>query len=102
MQQIVQIENDLENVNDTNGKTCIYQGVTYFVTREIGSGRDFIEVDGERKYLDKNGSVANKQRGTKSIKTAIENFEDMKKIQDYFGNNKLWNFYLLFTLISKR
>ena len=32
------------------------------------------------------------------IKTAIENFEDMKKIQDYFIENKQWNFYLLFTL----
>lgn len=79
-------------------KTCEYKGVTYFVLNDIRTGKCFIEADGERKYLDCNGRVANKQRGTKSIKTAIENFEDMMKIQDYFIENKQWNFYLLFTL----
>lgn len=53
-------------------------------------------VDAIKKY--DNGCVCNKQKGTKSIKTAIENFEDMKKVQDYFIENKQWNFYLLFTL----
>lgn len=76
---------------------CEYQGNTYFVLTDM-NGKSFIEVDGTRKYLDKNGKVINKQCGTKSIKTAIENFEDMKKIQDYFIKNKQWNFYLLFTL----
>ena len=65
---------------------------------DIRTWKCFIEADGERKYLDCNGRVANKQRGTKSIKTAIENFDDMKKIQDYFIENRQWNFYLLFTL----
>ncbi len=81
-----------------NQKTCEYKGVTYFVLNDIRTGKCFIEADGERKYLDCNGRVANKQRGTKSIKTAIENFDDMKKIQDYFIENRQWNFYLLFTL----
>ena len=53
------------------------------------NGKNFIEVDGERKYLDKKGKVANKQRGSKSVKTAIENFEDMKRVQDYFIENEL-------------
>lgn len=79
-------------------RTCEYQGDTYFVLTDINTSKCFIEVDGQRKYLDCNGKVINKQRGTKSIKTAIENFEDMKKIQDYFLENKKWNFYLLFTL----
>lgn len=83
--------------NHTEQQTCEYQGVTYFVMTDM-NGKCFIEVDGERKYLDCNGKVYNKQRGTKSIKTAIENFEDMKKIQDYFIQNEQWNFYLLFTL----
>lgn len=87
-------ENEQENIRNT----CEYQGASYFVLRDISNGKCFIEVDGERKYLNKNGCVANKQRGTKSIKTAIENFEDMKKIQDYFIENRKWNFYLLFTL----
>ena len=86
-----------ENIQG-NQKTCEYKGVTYFVLNDIRTGKCFIEADGERKYLDCNGRVANKQRGTKSIKTAIENFDDMKKIQDYFIENRQWNFYLLFTL----
>jgi len=69
-----------------NQKTCEYKGVTYFVLNDISTGKCFIDVDGVRKYLDCNGRVANKQRGTKSIKTAIENFDDMKKIQDLKGN----------------
>lgn len=84
-------------INHKEQNTCKYQGVTYFVMTDI-NGKCFIEVNGERKYLDCNGKVYNKQRGTKSIKTAIENFEDMKKIQDYFIQNEQWNFYLLFTL----
>ena len=78
-------------------KTCEYKGLTYFVLTDM-NGKCFINVDGKKKYLDKNGCVCNKQKGTKSIKTAIENFEDMKKVQDYFIENKQWNFYLLFTL----
>lgn len=92
----IQIQNN--EINYEEKKTCEYQGVTYFVLTDINNGKCFIEVDGERKYLDCNGKVYNKQRGTKSIKTAIENFEDMKKIQDYFIQNEQWNFYLLFTL----
>ena len=79
-------------------KTCDYKGITYFVQTDINTKKCFILIDGKRKYLDCTGKVANKQHGTKSIKTAIENFEDMKKIQDYFIENKQWNFYLLFTL----
>lgn len=90
-----QVEEIVEH--KTEQKTCEYLGITYFVLRDM-SGRCFIEVDGQKKYLDCNGKVSNKQRGTKSIKTAVENFEDMKKIQDYFIEHKQWNFYLLFTL----
>lgn len=78
-------------------KTCEYKGIEYFVLTDM-KGKCFIEVDGKKKYLDCNGNVANKQKGTKSIKTAIENFEDMKIVQDYFLDNKQWNYYLLFTL----
>lgn len=86
-----------EMVEEKQPITCEYKGVTYFVFTDMNK-KCFIEVDGKRKYLDCNGKVANKQKGTKSIKTAIENFEDMKKVQDYFINNKQWLFYLLFTL----
>lgn len=78
-------------------KTCEYQGATYLVLMDM-DGKRFINVDGHKRYLDRNGRVANKQKGTRSVKTAIENFEDMKKIQDYFIENKQWLFYLLFTL----
>ena len=33
-----------------------------------------------------------------NVKTAIENFDDMKKVQDYFINREEWNLYLLYTL----
>lgn len=91
----IQIQNN--EINHEEKKTCEYQGITYFVMNDM-NGKCFIEIDGQRKYLDCNGKVINKQRGTKSIKTAIENFEDMKKIQDYFIQNEQWNFYLLFIL----
>lgn len=77
---------------------CEYQGATYFVATDIKTQKKFIEVSGKRLYLDRNGKVANKQPGTKCVKTAIESFEDMKLIQDYFIANEKWNFYLLFTL----
>lgn len=83
--------------NNTRNKTCEYLGDDYPILSDM-KGKTFIEVNGERKYLDKNGKVINKQRGTKSVKTAIESFEDMKKIQDYFIEHKQWNLYLLFTL----
>lgn len=79
-------------------QTCEYKGVTYFVLTDIKTRRCYIEVDGNKLYLDCNGNVYNKQEGTKSIKTAIENFYDMKKVQDYFIENKQWLYYLLFTL----
>ena len=91
-----QIEQTIEEKKPTK-KICEYQGVEYFVLNDM-NGKCFINVDGKKKYLDCNGNVANKQKGTKSIKTAIENFEDMKRIQDYFIENKQWNYYLLFTL----
>lgn len=84
-------------VRRSEKKTIDYMGATYFVLTDM-EGKCFIEVNGKRKYLDCNGKVANKQRGTKSIKTAVENFEDMRKVQNYFADNKKWNFYLLFTL----
>ena len=95
---VVRMENNIEpKENVVVPKTCDYKGITYFVLTDM-KGRCFINVAGKKKYLDKNGCVCNKQRGTKSIKTAIENFEDMKKVQDYFIEHEQWNFYLLFTL----
>lgn len=86
-----------ENINCAEHKTCKYEGVTYFVLTDM-DGKCFIEVNGDRRYLDCHGNVIHKKKGSKSIKTAIENFEDMKKIQDYFMAHSQWNFYLLFTL----
>lgn len=91
-------EMNTDKVEKYGRKTCKYKGATYFVLNDISTGRCFIEVDGNRKYLDKNGCVANRQKGSDNVTTAIENFEDMRKIQDYFIQNEEWNFYLLFTL----
>ena len=95
--EAIKYENGANKKTKIDRKTCEYKGVTYFVLTDM-KGECFIEVNGERKYLDCNGKVANKKRGSKSVKTAIENFEDMKKVQDYFIENKQWNYYLLFTL----
>ena len=93
----IALNNTCTELHKTKSKTCEYLGDDSSILTDM-NGKPFIEVNNERKYLDKNGKVINKQRGTKSIKTAIESFEDMKKIQDYFIEHKKWNLYLLFTL----
>ena len=52
----------------------------------------------ERKYLDKNGNVANKQPNRRNVKDCIDSYEDMHKIHDYLIQQKRWNIYLLFVL----
>ena len=49
MQQLASIEKGSINENDKNRKICVYQEVTYFVTTEFNTGKDFIEVDGEKR-----------------------------------------------------
>ena len=53
----------LENISEER-KTCEYKGVTYFVMTDIQTKKCFIEVNGKKMFLDCNGVVANKQRGT--------------------------------------
>lgn len=98
MQQIIQIENDLENVDDTNRKLCTYQGVTYFVMTEFNTGKDFIEVDGEKRYLDKHGKVLSKRESSRNVKDCIDSYEDMCKVYNHLVEQKRWNIYLLFVL----
>ena len=78
--------------------TCEYQGVSYFVLRDISNGKCFIDVGGERKYLNKNGCVANKQPGKRNVKDCIDSYEDMMKIYHHLLEKKRWNIYLLFVL----
>lgn len=66
MQHAAQIEKSI-NANDKNRKVCIYQGVTYFVATEFNTGKDFIEVDGEKRYLDKNGKVLSKRESSRNV-----------------------------------
>ena len=35
-----------------DNKTCNYKGKYYYILRDIKSKKCFIEVDGQRKYLD--------------------------------------------------
>ena len=62
------IERTEENKQEYANSICEYQGISYFVLKNITNGKCFIEVDGERKYLDKNGCVANKQPGKRNVK----------------------------------
>ena len=97
MQQAAQIEKSI-NENDKNRKVCIYQGVTYFVATEFNTGKDFIEVDGEKRYLDKNGKVLSKRESNRNVKDCIDSYEDMCKIYRHLMDQKRWNIYLLFVL----
>lgn len=97
MQQAAQIEKSIRE-NDKNRKVCIYQGVTYFVATEFNTGKDFIEVDGEKRYLDKNGKVLSKRESNRNVKDCIDSYEDMCKIYRHLIEKKRWNIYLLFVL----
>lgn len=92
------LANALENnENKPERRTCEYKGVTYFVLTDM-QGRCFIDVNGERKYLDCNGKVANKQPGGRNVRDCIDSYEDMAKIYNYLIEKKRWNIYLLFVL----
>ena len=78
--------------------TCEYQGVNYFVLTDIETRKCFIEVNGERKYLDCNGKVANKQPGGRNVKDCVDSYEDMCKIYNHLLEQKRWNIYLLYVL----
>ena len=58
-----------EDIQEYENKTCEYQGMTYFILTDMKAKKCFIEVDGQRLYLDCNGNVANKQPGGRNIKT---------------------------------
>ena len=96
MQALVLINNSDNSSTET--KVCVYQGVTYFVNAEESTGRNYIEVKGTKKYLDKNGTVSNKQPNTRNVRDCINSYEDMHKIHDYLIQQKKWNIYLLFVL----
>ena len=94
----IQNKNISSNENQNiQPKTCEYKGLTYFVLTDM-NGKCFINIDGKKKYLDKNGNVANKQPGGRNIKTCLDSYEDIKKICDYLLETKKWNYYLLFVL----
>lgn len=78
--------------------TCEYDGVTYVVTTDIKTKKDFITVDGKKLFLDKNGNVAQKQPGGRNAKDCENSYEDLQKIHNYLLEKKMWNIYLLFML----
>lgn len=97
MQQTVHVEKSI-NEKEKNRKICIYQGVTYFVATEFNTGKDFIEVDGGKRYLDRNGKVLGKRESSRNVKDCIDSYEDMCKIYRHLVEQKRWNIYLLFVL----
>lgn len=92
----IQLQN--KEINHEEQNTCEYQGVTYFVMTDIENGKCFIEVNNERKYLDKCGKVANKQPGGRNVKDCVDSYEDMAKIYNHLIEQKRWNIYLLYVL----
>ena len=90
-------ENSIEKNNSP--ETCEYKGVTYFVLIDKETKKKCIKInEDETVYLDKNGKVYNKQKGTRSVKTAIESYEDLHKIINHFTENKQWLYLLFFSL----
>ena len=98
MQQTLQTENNLENIDAIDRRLCNYQGVTYYIATEFGTGRDFIEVNGKKRYLDKNGKVLSERLSSRNVKDCIDFYEDMSKIYNHLIEQKRWNIYLLFVL----
>lgn len=87
------LANQIEQATDekkSTQKTCEYQGVEYFVLTDM-KGKCFIYVNGKKKYLDCNGNVSNKQKGTKSILCAFGKILDMKDEIDTIKLMRLYN-----------
>ena len=83
------------NINMQHGleqktKVCEYDGLDYPVIIDM-KGKSFIEVSGEKKYLNKNGKVSNKQPGKRNAKDCMDSYEDMKKIYSHLIQKKRWN-----------
>ena len=87
-----------ENIEYIGHKTCEYNGATYFIIEDMKTKRCFIEVDGKRLYLDRNGNVANSQPGGRNVKDCVDSYEDMAKIYNHLLEQKRWNIYLLYVL----
>ena len=60
--------------------------------------KEYVEVEGQKLYLDKNRKIAARQPGIYAQTETLENFEDMGQILNYFLEKEKYNYYLLFTL----
>ena len=87
-----------EKMDYIDDRTCEYNGTTYFVLTDMETKKCFIEVDGKRLYLDRNGNVANSQPGGRNVKDCVDSYEDMAKIYNHLLEQKRWNIYLLYVL----
>ena len=72
-----------ENIEYIGHRTCEYNGTTYFIIEDMKTKRCFIEVDGKRLYLDRNGNVAKSQPGGRNVKDCVDSYEDMAKIYNH-------------------
>lgn len=89
---------NIDNIEKDSKNICEYNGATYFISTDIKTKKDFITVDGNNLYLDKNGEVAQKQPGGRNSRDCESSYEDMRRIYSYLLENKRWNIYLLFVL----
>ena len=92
------VATNIKSEENNTRKTCEYNGIIYFVFTDFDTKKQFIEVNGKRKYLDCNGHVANKQPGGRNIRDCLDSYEDMKKIYHHLMDKKRWNIYLLYVL----
>ncbi len=91
-------EEKLMTESNKSKEICEYNGKKYFVLPDLKNNKSFIEVNGKRKYLDRNGKVANKQPGERNVRDCVDSYSDMSRIYPYLLEQKRWNIYLLFVL----
>ena len=75
-----------------------YKGEYYNKKYDSKLNRNYIEVNGQKLYLDKNDMVSKRQFGQKSEVYAFQSIEEIKGILNYFKENELWQCYLWFIL----
>lgn len=93
----LKIYNDEKTYKQRESAICEHNGLDYPILVDKNE-KPYIIVNGEIKYLNKNGRVSNKQPGKRNVKDCVDSYEDMNKIYTYLIQQKRWNIYLLFVL----
>lgn len=70
-------------IKEVKRKTCEYKGIEYFVERDRQMKKNYIEVDRQKLYLNKNGKVSPKQPGVYSTVDFLT-VDEVQKMKEVF------------------